>query len=283
MAIYKPSELNDFLNSLGASPKKSLSQNFLIDGNIIKKIVSTAEANPDDLILEIGSGPGALTEELLKSGATVIAVERDRVLAKALERLQTPDNRLHIFCEDILQFSIHDHVIPLLKRSQKAKLIANLPYHLTTPILVHLLEYSEVFSTFVIMVQEEVARRFTAQHGSREYGSITVYLNFYSNPRYAFTVSKNCFYPAPKVQSAIIILDLKPPVQVSDRSLFFNLTRTAFEHRRKMLRSSLRELYSSEKVTEALAKLGLNPLARPEELSLDDFVNLFKMLSEQDR
>lgn len=281
MAIYKPSELKEFLNSLGIFPKKGLSQNFLIDGNIIKKIVSSAKVCPSDVVLEIGPGPGALTEELLHTGATVIAVEKDPVLAKALERLQTPDRRLYVYCEDILQFSISEIASLFCKKGDKIKVIGNLPYHLTTPILIYLTEKHDLFSTLTIMVQDEVGRRFTAAPGNKEYGSITVYLNFYTTPSYAFTVSRQCFYPAPKVDSSIIVLEFKSPPDLTDYDGFFRLTRTAFEHRRKMLRASLRELYSPEKITQALFALGLNPLARPEELSLDHFLSLFIALNEK--
>lgn len=278
MPVYKPSELRNFLNLIGASPKKSLSQNFLIDGNIIKKIVTTAKVMPGDVVLEIGSGPGALTEELLNAGAIVVAVERDHVLAKGLERLQTVDGRLNVFCEDILQFPFHEILPKFLKDGQKVKIIANLPYHVTTPILTHFIDKNDLFSSFIVMVQEEVGRRFTAKPGSKEYGSITVFLNFYSSPNYGFSVSRHCFYPPPKVESAIVILDLKTPPPISNVINFFKLTRQAFEHRRKMLRASLKELYPSERVTNALCALNLNPLARPEDLSLNEFLSLYKFL-----
>lgn len=278
MPIYKPSELRLFLESLGISPKKVLSQNFLIDGNIIRKIVSTAKVEPNDVVLEIGSGPGSLSEALLDSGVHLIAVEKDRVLAEALERLRTPERHLEIFCEDILEFPIQKVLSEKLQEGHKAKVIANLPYHLTTPILVHLVQMHHLFSSLYLMVQEEVARRFTAMPGTSEYSSFTVFLNFFSNPRYAFNVSKHCFYPEPNVQSAVVVLELKPPPSVSSQEAFFKLTRTAFGQRRKMLRSSLRDLYSPEKVTSSLESLGFNPQARPEDLSLDQWLAFFECI-----
>lgn len=277
MPLYKPSELHQFLNSIGIHPKKGLSQNFLIDGNIIRKIVETAQVKPGDLVLEIGPGPGSLTEALLAAGANVIAVEKDPILAKALERLQTEDLRLKIFCEDIMEFPIAE----ALMDKPKAKVIANLPYHLTTPIIARFSPLKDLFSKLVVMVQEEVARRFAAKPKTSEYSSFSVFLNFYSNPVYAFTVSRNCFYPSPKVDSAVVSLELKTPPSVSNQEHFFIMTRTAFEHRRKMLRGSLKELYATEAITESLIALGLNPKARPEELSLNEFIALFESLQQK--
>lgn len=281
MAIYKPSELRLFLNGLGIKPKKGLSQNFLIDGNIVRKIVSSAQVLPGDVILEIGPGPGSLTQALLKAGAQVIAVEKDSILAEKLERLQTPDKRLQVFCRDILDFSLRDHLLPLLKDNRKAKVIANLPYHLTTPIIAMLIPHHLIFSSFTLMVQEEVGRRYTARPNTSEYSSFTIFLEFYSDPVYAFTVSRQCFYPVPKVDSAVVTLKLKPPpLNESAAESFFRITRTAFEHRRKMLRASLKSLYHPSILSSALEKIGLNPLARPEVLSLTDFLHLREILEQ---
>ena len=281
MPIYKPSELRQFLVELGANPKKALSQNFLIDGNIIRKIVKTVEIQPNDVILEIGPGPGSLTEALLETGATVLAVEKDNVMAQALERLKSPTNHLEVFSADIMEFPVEDTLKKYLSKGSKAKVIANLPYHLTTPILANLVTKFHCFSHLVVMVQDEVARRFTSAPNRREYSSFTVFLNFYSHPRYAFQVSKHCFYPEPSVESAVVVLDLKEPPQVSNIEEFFKMTRTAFEHRRKMLRGSLRELYDPAKVSEALSEINGNPQSRPELLSLEQFLQLFEFLKHK--
>jgi 16S rRNA (adenine1518-N6/adenine1519-N6)-dimethyltransferase len=277
MAIYKPSELRLFLQELGIFPKKGLSQNFLIDGNIIRKIISKAQVAWGDLVLEIGPGPGSLTQALLEAGAHVLAVEKDAVLATALERLKI-DNRLDVFCEDILLFPLEEKLTPFIEKGQKVKVIANLPYHLTTPILAYLVPKRNLFSSLTLMVQEEVARRFTASPGTKDYSSFTLFLQFYTHPHYAFGVSRHCFYPEPNVDSAIVTLELKtPPLQEGEDS-FFKLTRTAFEQRRKMLRASLKALVDPSDVTQALELMGKNPLARPEELSLADFLKLHQHL-----
>lgn len=279
MPIYRPSELRLFLDQLGISPKKRLSQNFLIDGNIIRNIVSVAKVHSEDTILEIGPGPGSLTQALLETGARIIAVEKDEILSRALERLQTSSQQLSVFCQDILTFPLKEEISRLIQGEKKAKVIANLPYHLTTPILVQIVPLRELFSSLTVMVQEEVARRFTAKPGTSEYGSFTLFLNFYTIPLYAFTVSRHCFYPVPKVDSAVVVLQLRePPLKGEDVEKFFQLTRSAFRHRRKMLRASLKDLFSSQRVEEALEMLGLNPLARPETLSLNQFLELYAIL-----
>lgn len=278
MPIYKPSELHQFLNEMGISPKKGLSQNFLIDRNILRKIVAAAGVGPGDIVLEIGSGPGSLTEELLSSGAHVVAVEKDTVLAKSLERLKQPGRALDIYNEDILKCPLEAILKPLIHDGRRVKVIANLPYHLTTAIIIHLIKERHLFSELVLMVQDEVARRFTAMPGTSAYGSITIFLNFYSQPHYAFAVSSHCFYPAPKVNSAIVSFDLKEPPLLVDEEAFFLMTRTAFKQRRKMLRSSLREIYPSTEVEAALEQSNLNKQARPEDLSLNEFLKLFQIL-----
>lgn len=282
MAVYQPSELRLFLNQLGIFPRKGLSQNFLIDGNIIRKIVKAAAVQSQEIVLEIGPGPGALTQALLETGAHVLAVEKDRILAQALERLQTPSQQLTVYSDDVMTFPVEERLSPFLGEGKKAKVVANLPYHLTTPILTQLVPLRALFSSLTIMVQEEVARRMTAQPGSSEYSSLTIFLRFYTEPHYAFTVSHNCFYPAPKVDSAVVVLKLRePPLAADEAASFFQLTRTAFEHRRKMLRASLKTLFSPQLIEEGLIAIGQNPLARPEMLSLEQFLQLYHFLKNE--
>lgn len=276
MPLYRPTELLAFLESIGESPKKGLSQNFLIDGNVVQNILKTADVQAKDNILEIGPGPGSLTEALLNAGATVIAIEADGKLAAALNRLQTEDNRLHVIHADALKVPLNE----LRAHFQgPVKLISNLPYHITTPLLTRFISQNDWISSVVVMVQDEMAKRMCGSKDAPDYGSITVFLNFYAHVSYAFKVGKKCFYPAPKVDSAIVKFDLKAPPEGIDAETFFKMTRRAFEQRRKMLRSSLKELYPPERVLEALEKLGISPLARPEELSCEEFLELFRLLN----
>ncbi len=262
---FKPSELMRLLGQLGITAQKKLSQNFLIDGNILRKILSAACVQKGDLVIEIGPGPGALTEALLQAGARVIAIEKDPVFASALHRLQTADQRLQVHAEDVLDFPFTAH----LEGKTGVKVVANLPYHLTTPIVERLILLHAHIDSLTVMVQKEVAERFAAKKKTPEYSSFTLFLQVYSTPRYCFTVEPTCFYPQPKVRSAVVQLSLHPPPLLPAN--FFRLTRTAFQKRRKMLRSSLKELYPSEILEQTLSQLGLNPQARPEDLSLDEF------------
>lgn len=280
MNLYRASELKRFLAEKEISARKGLSQNFLVDGNILKKIVRTAHLQPGDPILEIGPGPGALTEQLLLQGAHVTAIEIDPILAQALPRLSPGAGALTVLQQDFLQFplaeflSAHPHNIPW-------KVVANTPYHITTPILLKLFPLYPQISSVTLMVQKEFAKRLVAAHHTPDYGHLSLLCRFYSTPTYCFTVEPTCFYPPPKVQSAIVQLLLHSPPPVASEERFFHLTRTAFQKRRKMLRSSLRELFSPAQVEGVLCSLGLKIETRPEELSLEQFLQLFAMLDTQ--
>jgi 16S rRNA (adenine1518-N6/adenine1519-N6)-dimethyltransferase len=282
MPIYKPTELRLFLDSLGIAPKKGLSQNFLIDGNIIRKIVSVSNVQPGDLVLEVGPGPGSLTQALLEAGAQVIAVEMDKILAANLARFQTDTGQLEIFTQDIMKFPVEEALKSRLKQGQQAKVIANLPYHLTTPILAMLGPHHSLIASLTVMVQEEMAQRMTSKPGTPDYSSLTIFLEFYAKLKYGFSVSRNCFYPAPKVDSAVVVLELhKPPLEPDVAIQFFKLTRTAFGQRRKMMRASLKSILDPADVTAALEATGQNPQARPEDLSLETFLQLFAILESK--
>ena len=274
MALYKPSELRAFLEEIGAAPKKSLSQNFLIDGNIIRKISAFADIQPGDSVLEIGPGPGVLTEELLARGGHVLAVEKDRKFAAALHRLQTPDNRLTVIEGDVLEEDISTYLKP------NTKLVANLPYQITTPVLTRFLPQKQFFQSITVMVQKEVATRFLGHPSTKDYGSITVFIRFYSEPTYGFTVEPTCFYPPPRVRSAVVKFILKdhPPVL---EEAFFAMTRRSFQQRRKMLRSSLKDDYDQTTIDRGLEKIGKGLQVRPEDLSLEDFLILFQEIEKK--
>lgn len=279
MPLYRPSELQAFLNTLGVEPKKVLSQNFLIDGNIVNKIVACSQVATGDIVLEIGPGPGVLTEALLDKGARVIAVERDEKLAEALKRLSKNENQLFVYADDILAFPIEKVLAYFLRPGEKIKVIANLPYHLTSAIVAKLVPMYNSISSLTLMVQDEVARRFTAKPREKEYSSFSLFLQIYTHARYAFSVSPSCFFPAPRVGSAVVFLELKPPITNIDLDQFFIMTRTAFHQRRKMIRSTLRSLYPPEIIEKALEHIGCSKTARPEELSAEQFMALFRKCS----
>jgi 16S rRNA (adenine1518-N6/adenine1519-N6)-dimethyltransferase len=279
MSIFRPTELHKFLQETGLKARKGLSQNFLIDGNIIKKIVAAAKIESNELVIEIGSGPGALTQALLEAGARVIAIEKDASFAHHLQRLQTDDARLEIFSEDCMSFPWESFLKDKLKKGESAKVVSNLPYHLTTPIIAKLVPLHPLLSSLTLMVQKEVAVRFCAKKGSADYSSFTIFLECYCHPAYCFTIEPTCFYPQPSVHSAVVHFSLKPSCPQLATEDFFQMVRTAFQGRRKMLTTSLRKLFPADAIQRALMEAQLNFKARPEELSLDDFRALFKNLS----
>jgi 16S rRNA (adenine1518-N6/adenine1519-N6)-dimethyltransferase len=279
MKISNPKELKRFLDEHGLAAKKSASQNFLIDGNIVRKIVSEAHLSSEDVVVEIGPGPGALTEELLETGCSVIAIEKDQELGSLLNRFATSEKRLSVYVEDFLRFDLRDLLKKKLAPGKKAKVVANLPYHITTPILEKLLPLHDCISDLVLMVQKEVAVRFVAPVGTKDYSSFTVFLQFFSKVSYCFTIEPGCFSPKPTVQSAVVHLTLTPPPGVKSLEGFFQMTRTAFGKRRKMMRSSLKDLFPPKTIEASLEKMNLNPQIRPEELSLAQFIELYGILS----
>lgn len=257
------SELIPFLKQLKAKPKKSLSQNFLVDPNIVRKIIQTAEIAPGDFVLEIGPGPGALTQALLKNGAHVFAVEMDRLFARELARFQ--NGRLSVYETDFLIFPME--ILP-----KPIKVVANLPYHITTPVLEKL--FISSFSSLTIMVQKEVATRMTARPGTKEFGSLSLFVQYYAKIHSSFSVSSRCFYPRPKVDSGLVRLDAIPTPQIDP----FPLIHPAFQHRRKMLTSSLS--YPKEQIKKGLTAIGIRSDARPEMLSLDQWLKLTEELAK---
>ncbi len=275
---YHPSELQAFLLELGISPKKFLSQNFLIDGNIIRKILHLADIKQGDQVLEIGPGPGALTEALLQEKAFVTAVEMDHIFAQALEQLQTDDHHLTVISQDFLKFDIESFCQKIKK---PLKVVANLPYHITTPILAKLVPLTSHISSLTVMVQKEVARRFLAEPGSKDWNSFALFLRFYTDIQYGFTVEPTCFFPKPKVHSAVVKLTLKQPPEVSCPLRFFKMIRTAFGQRRKMLRASLKKLYPSHLIETSIKEIGKESDVRPEDLSLSNFLQLFDIIDKK--
>lgn len=278
MPIYRPNELFSFLSKENLAPKKGLSQNFLIDGNIIRKIVEAADVQEGDFILEIGPGPGVLTEAMLGKGASVLAIEKDKGFAEKLQRFQT-DGRLTILNEDILEVDIAREIAKAGAKGA-VKVISNLPYHITTPIIVKLLSLGNIFSSIVVMVQDEVGKRFAGLPKTKEYGSITLFLSFFADVRYGFKVKRSCFMPQPNVDSAIVILKPKdPPIQEEKaQESFLHLIRLAFNQRRKTLRSALEKEHDKALVVRALKEAHLKESARAEELSLEEFLLFHRSL-----
>lgn len=277
MGIFRPNELRSFLEEQGAAALKSLSQNFLIDGNIVKKIVAAAKISSNDICIEVGPGPGALTEAMLQAGARVIAIEKDRKFPAALTRFQTNDDRLTVYEDDALTIDL----AKLLEKGGCRKLVSNLPYHLTTPLITRFLPLHQDLESITVMVQKEVAERFTAKPGTSGASSISLFVRLFSDPKLCFDVPPSCFYPRPKVTSSVIHLSLKKPPEGIDPEKFEYLARTAFQQRRKMLRSSLKESFPPEKLQAAFEKSNIDPSCRPEELTFEAFISFYRNLYDE--
>jgi len=257
-------------------PLKRLGENFLIDANITSKIIGEARLSKDDIILEIGPGLGALTMDLAASGAEVYAVEIDKKAFAVLKEMaggKFPN--LKLFHEDILKFDLKK--IPAKK---KIKVVGNLPYYITTPIVERLIESRHRVRFALIMVQREVANRLMAPPGAKDYSSISCFIQYYTKPHYIYTIKPAAFYPSPDVDSSLIRLDMldRPPVDVRDEELFFKVIRSSFNQRRKSIINSLsREAalnIPKNELTRILKNIGIDPACRPESLGLAEFAKI---------
>ena len=266
--------------------KKQFGQNFLTNKAIPERIVKESGITSECGVIEIGPGFGILTIELLKTAKKVVAVEIDRELIPILEEKTTGAENLSIINSDIMQLDIAG----LIKNELPAMPVcvcANLPYYITTPIIMKLLEGKYGFESITVMVQKEVADRLCAQSSSQNYGAITAVVGYYANVKKLFTVSAGCFSPRPKVDSAIIRLDLykEPPVFVENEQLFFKVIRAAFSQRRKTLVNSLHSVFKTDftkkEICDIINIMGQNFSIRGEDLSLIDFAAITNGLNKK--
>jgi len=283
--VSSVAEVNRLLKSRGLKPCKSLGQNFLVDSNLLTKIVAAADIDEKTGVIEIGPGLGALTDKLLEKAGKVVAIEIDRELAALLRERYEGENRLTILEQDILTSSLEQIIEIELKDYKKLKVVANLPYYITSPIIIKLLEENIHFDSLTLMVQKEVAERLTASLGNKEYGSLTVFVNYYADVKIAFNVSRNVFVPKPEVDSAIIQLmpHREKPFRPVDEQLFFSTLRAGFRHRRKTLTNNLIMEFagdlSREEINEVLGAVSIDGMRRAETLSPAEFVKLADGLS----
>lgn len=276
IALYKPSDLRTVLLSLNKRPSKQLSQNFLIDQNILDKIIDTSELIENDWVVEIGPGPGALTQKILNKKVNLIAIEKDGLFVNHLAQI-FPSSRLHLFKDDILIFPLIE-TLSQLASGQKVKVIANLPYGLSSAILLKLLPLYKWISSLTVMVQKEFAERIVAKPYTKSYGSLSLIAQVYSSPKLAFHIPGNCFYPPPKVTSSLLHLNLRPAPTSCHVESFEKITRTAFQQRRKCLTSTLATLLDKKTLIKKLKEMGYPSTARPEELDLKAFLKLSELL-----
>ncbi len=253
--------------------KKHFGQNFLIDQTVLDQISSAVFASNDDLIIEIGPGRGALTERLIKTGATVIAYEIDTDMKPYLNKLES--DKFKVIYNDILKTNIKDDIVDI--KYSKLFIVGNLPYYITTPIIDFITKQNLNFESFVIMVQKEVADRFLAKPKSKEYGYFTLYLKHYYDGVKITDVKKEAFNPPPKVFSSVVSFTPKEKVNSLDEEKYFEFLKLCFKEKRKTIRNNLRE-FNYDVVRKVLDKYNYSETVRSEEISEDVFVEIFKAL-----
>ena len=288
MRIADYSVTRAILERHGFTFKKSFGQNFLTDTNILQKIVDTAEIDKKVNVIEIGPGIGALTEFLAESAAEVMAFEiDDRLVPILADTLRDFDN-VTVVNQDILKVDLAQYIAEFKNPDLPIKVVANLPYYITTPILMHLIESGIPFSEFVVMMQREVADRISAQPNTKAYGSLSIAVQYYMTAKVAFIVPRTVFVPAPNVDSAILKMVRRdqPAVEVQDEKFFFKVSKASFVHRRKTLWNNLTSYFGKSeatkgKLTAALERADLSPSVRGEALSLEEFARLADALKSE--
>ena len=259
--------------------KKKFGQNFLTDHNILTKITQTAELSKEVNVIEIGPGIGSLTQYLLEEAAEVIAFEIDKSLIPILEETMAPYDNFTLVSADILKVDLLSEIQKFKNPNLPIKVVANLPYYITTPILMHLIESKIPFSEFVVMMQKEVADRIAASPKTKAYGSLSIAVQYYMEASVAFIVPRTVFIPAPNVDSAILKMVRReaPLVEVEDEEWFFKTMHSSFVHRRKTLMNNLQAAFGKEskpEIEKLLAQAEISPTIRGEALSIEEFAKL---------
>jgi len=258
-------------------PKKKLGQNFLVNSGIREKLVACCDFQAADVVVEIGCGRGEITGLLASKSKRVVALELDRYCLSAARQTLSGFENIELVNQDILKFNFKKKF-----GKNKVKVFGNIPYYISTPIIQRLIEYRDNISRIFITVQKEFAQRLSAKSGSKIYGSLSCFAQYYFDARILMDIKKGSFYPVPKVDSSLVSLNIreKPAVKVKDEEIFFKLIRTAFNKRRKTLKNSLKELVSKDKLGDFFLKYAIAPDTRPERLSLEDFADLYNCLYE---
>ena len=275
MNLLSPTDIKTLLNKYGSKPSKGLGQNFLIDKNVLSKIIEAAALKPTDVVLEIGPGIGTLTQKLAKNCKKVIAIEKDKTMVKILSEILKDFNNIKIINNDVLKIENWDLIENCKLKIKNYKIVANIPYYITSPVIRKFLESENKPDFMVLMVQKEVAQRICAKPPNMSLLAVSV--QFYAEPKIISYVSKNCFWPSPKIDSAII--KITPHKIVGHResyNLFFKVVKAGFSHPRKQLASNLSKQFKmpKEKTPEWLLKNKIDPKQRAETLSIEDWKNL---------
>ncbi len=266
--------------------QKKFGQNFLIDTHVLDKIIASAEVGKDDCVLEIGPGIGTMTQYLAENAREVVAVEIDKALIPILEDTLSEYDNVTVINEDILKVDINK-IVEEKNNGQPIKVVANLPYYITTPIIMGLFESHVPLKSITIMVQKEVADRMQVGPGTKDYGALSLAVQYYAKPEIVANVPPNCFMPRPNVGSAVIRLTRyeKPPVEVEDEKYMFSIIRASFNQRRKTLINGLLNAgnlgITKEDILEVLEEMGLSATVRGEALTLEQFADLSNKLNQK--
>ena len=273
--IASVNKVKELLNKYNLQAKKKFGQNFLIDNNVVKKIIDTAKVDKNTIVVEIGPGLGTMTEELCKCSLKVLCFEIDHDMVNILSNELSFDNLL-IVEKDFLKVNLNDYIYD----DKRVIVVSNLPYYITTPIITKILE-DDVTKEIYVMVQDEVADRLTCDAGSKEYGSLSALIRYYSSAKYEFKVSRNCFYPSPNVDSAIVSMKKdKKDYKLNNEANFLKFIQNIFEMRRKTLVNNVLQKYDvkREKIEEILVDLGFDKNVRSEAIKLDKIAEIYKKL-----
>ncbi len=281
--LGNPTNTIEILKKYGFSFQKKFGQNFLIDNNILEKIVENAGVTKDDLVIEIGPGIGSLTQHLCEHAREVVAVEIDKKLIPILEDTLSEYDNVSVINEDVLKVDVNK-IVREKNAGKNVKVVANLPYYITTPIIMGLFESNLPLESITVMVQKEVAERMQVGPGTKDYGALSLAVQFYSKPKVVLNVPASCFMPKPNVDSAVIKLEKHKeiPVEVTDAKKMFRIIRAAFNQRRKTLTNSIANAadlsYSKDDVAKVLEEMGLSATIRGEALTLEQFAKLSDLL-----
>jgi 16S rRNA (adenine1518-N6/adenine1519-N6)-dimethyltransferase len=284
--VSTPTKTNELLKKYDIKLKKSLGQNFLVDPNILHNIVAAANLDANKGALEIGPGIGALTQHLAEAAGRVVAVEIDQRLFPVLEETLQPYANVQLIHGDILKIDLEQLFQAHFQEVSQVSVVANLPYYVTTPIVMKLLEARLPLEHIVVMVQKEVAERMCALPGTKQYGSLSVAVQYYCDPKVIAIVPGSVFIPKPDVDSAVIRLTVRthPPVEVKDEAFFFEVMQASFVQRRKTLWNNMLTKFGKDhkdQLTRALERSGIDPIRRGETLSIAEFALLAEMLQEE--
>ena len=280
-----PSATKEIINKYSFAFQKNFGQNFLIDSNVLESIIRGAEITKDDFVLEIGPGIGTMTQYLCEAARQVVAVEIDKMLIPILEDTLSEYDNVEVINQDVLKVDIKS-LAEEKNNGKPIKVVANLPYYITTPIIMGLFESGVPIDSITIMVQKEVADRMQTGPGSKDYGALSLAVQFYATAKVILNVSATCFMPRPNVDSAVIKLTRhkEPTVNVADEKLMFKIIRASFNQRRKTLVNGLKnspELsFSKEQIVKAIEKIGKPETIRGEALTLEEFAELANAFTE---